>query len=181
VNTDLEQQTVRTKLIAARIINARHETAYTIPINEPIGIEVVYDIYIGGKVIEPGLHFRTEQQVVAFVAAYIDESRPNSNTKPGRYTTTAWVPPNLMNSGIYYVTIVMTTPDPMERHESHENVLSFHVHEPDDPHGTARGRYGRQFPGPVRPLLTWQTSFANVRNESTTQGEADRKSLVDIG
>jgi lipopolysaccharide transport system ATP-binding protein len=148
----------RAELIDARIINADRATATTVGIDEAVGIELIYDIKIGGKIVEPAIHIRTEQQVMAFVAAYTDPERSESNSAPGRYTTTAWIPPNLLNTGVYYATIALVTPDPLERHASHENALSFHLHEPATPSGT-RGRYGRAFPGVVRPPLRWETKI----------------------
>lgn len=143
----------------------------TVPVDKPVGIELTYDILDSGRIIEPALHIRTEEQVMAFVVAYTDALRPHSNTERGRYKTTAWIPGNLLNTGLYYVTIALTTPDPLQRHLTCENVLSFFVHEPADPRGTARGRFGRKFPGPVRPLLEWETTvYAGERPNIAVEG-----------
>jgi lipopolysaccharide transport system ATP-binding protein len=158
----------RTELVDARIINAEGVTATTVGIDEAIGIEITYHIKIAGKIVEPAIHVRTEQQVMAFVAAYTDPERAESNAAPGRYTITAWIPPNLLNTGVYYVSIILVTPDPLERHATHENALSFHLHEPAAPTGT-RGRYGRSFPGVVRPLLRWETKVATSSPDLLTQ------------
>lgn len=170
-NESGEDSLERTRLVHARIVDREGNTVTTVPVDKPVGIELTYDILDSGRIIEPALHIRTEEQVMAFVVAYTDALRPHSNTERGRYKTTAWIPGNLLNTGLYYVTIALTTPDPLQRHLTCENVLSFFVHEPADPRGTARGRFGRKFPGPVRPLLEWETTvYAGERPNIAVEG-----------
>lgn len=147
------------RLVAARAVDSDRKTVTTVPINRPVGVEVVYDILKPGKNIQPSLHFRTAKDVLAFVVAYTDPHYIRIPPEVGRYAATAWVPADFLNSGLMYVTIVIATPEttPLERHITVENAISFNIHEPDDATATARGLYGRDFPGVVRPLLNWET------------------------
>jgi hypothetical protein len=104
------------------------------------------------------LHFKTPQNTCAFVVAYTDPAHMRAIPQVGRYAATAWLPPNLLNDGIFHVSVVMATPDPLERYCVVERALSFNVYERlDGMDGTARGLYAREFPGAVRPRLTWET------------------------
>jgi lipopolysaccharide transport system ATP-binding protein len=109
------------------------------------------------KNIQPALQFITAKDVLAFTVAYTDPSFICERLSTGRYVTTAWLPPNLLNAGVMYITIMMATPDPLERHVVLEKAISFYIHELDDGIGTARGLYSRDFPGVIRPLLRWDT------------------------
>jgi lipopolysaccharide transport system ATP-binding protein len=146
------------RLVSARVLDRRGATVTSVPIDEPVGIEVVYDILKARENIQPALHFRTQRGDYAFVVAYTDPAYMRAIPRAGRYTATAWVPGNVLNAGVLYVSIVMATPDPLERHCTAENALSFNVYERlDGGNRSARGLYGKEFPGPVRPLLTWET------------------------
>lgn len=146
------------RLASARIINSQRITVTGVTIDEPFGVEVVYDILKGGKNIQPALHFMTALYSYAFVVAYTDPASMRNEPEVGRYVATAWIPPNLLNTGLMYVEVAINTPDPMERHCRVERALSFTVYDaPDRAEGTARGLYSREFPGIVRPLLRWET------------------------
>lgn len=169
---ELESAAVR--LIGARVLSADDEVAATIRVDQPCRIEIDYEILEPARVIEPALHIRTADHELAFVVAYTDSARPDSNRAPGRYRVAAEIPPNLLNVGIYHVTVALVTPDPLQRHLTVENAIAFNVHEPDHATSTARGRYGRAFPGPVRPLLSWRTSFVGDRPADTASRSVEQ-------
>jgi len=152
-----QQEFVR--LISARVINSQGKTIVTAPVHEQIGIEIVYDILDNSKNIQPALHFQNVKEVLAFVVAYTDLQYINGVPQCGRYLATVWIPANLLNIGLMYVNLVMVTPDPLEEYIFMEKAVSFNVHETDEVKNTARGLYGRNFPGFVRPLLTWKTEY----------------------
>jgi lipopolysaccharide transport system ATP-binding protein len=146
------------RLVSARIINSQRVTVSSVAIDEPVGVEVVYDILKAGKNSQPALHFMTPLNSYAFVVAYTDPKFMRGMGEVGRYMATAWVPPNFLNAGVLYVAVAINTPDPMERHCRVERALSFSVYERfGGADGTARGLYTREFPGVVRPLLRWET------------------------
>lgn len=147
------------RLISARVINTQGKTVTTTPVHEKIGIEIVYDILDNSKNIQPALHFKTVKDVFAFAVAYTDQKYISGVPECGRYLATAWIPANLLNIGLMYVNLVMVTPDPLEEYVFVEKALSFNVHETDGVGNTARGLYARDFPGFVRPLLTWETEY----------------------
>lgn len=160
------------RIVSARVLDADGHEAVTVEVVDPVDVEVVFDLLTPGDV-EPAIHVKTPKDF-AFAVAYLDEGFPNGVREPGRYRSIVRIPPNLLNTGVYFVNLALVTPDPLTRHVLLEDALSFHVHEPSDPAGTSRGRYGRGFPGSVRPKLEWRT-------ERTGRSEVARKGtrLVD--
>jgi lipopolysaccharide transport system ATP-binding protein len=150
------------RLVSAKVINAQGKAITTAPVHEPIGIEIVYDILNTSKNIQPALHLKTAKDVFAFVVAYTDPEHMYGVSRIGRYIATAWIPPNLLNVGLMHVTLAMVTPDPQERHIQIERAISFNVHEIEGIGNTARGLYARDFPGVVRPMLTWETKYVEA-------------------
>jgi lipopolysaccharide transport system ATP-binding protein len=157
------------RLLAVRVINRRKETTSALAIDEPVGIEVTYEILREGKNIQPALYFKTPADTYAFVAAFTDPEFMRRTTRAGRYVTIAWVPPQLLNTGVMYVSVALATPDPLERHCVADRVISFQVYERFDRLvDSARGLYAREFPGLVRPRLSWETHFSSGREPSPT-------------
>lgn len=152
------------RIVSARVLDAQGHEAVTLEVVEPIDIEVVFDLLSSGDV-EPAIHMKTPKDF-AFAVAYLDEGFPNGVREPGRYRSIVRIPPNLLNTGVYFVNLALVTPDPLTRHVLLEDALSFHVHEPSDPTETSRGRYGRGFPGPVRPKLEWRTERTLISEAS---------------
>jgi len=147
------------RLVSTRVVNIEGKTITNITVDEPVGIEIVYDVLKGGKNIQPALHFDGSNGTQAFVIAYTDPDRMLQISSPGRYWVRTWIPPNLLNEGAMYVTVCVCTPDPMERHCQVDRALSFHVYEKAGAVDTARGAYSRSFPGVIRPKLDWETQF----------------------
>jgi lipopolysaccharide transport system ATP-binding protein len=146
------------RLVAARVVNAQGEPVGIVTTSEAVGIEIVCDVLKPGKNIQPAIHVRTSHDALAFVAAYTDPDYMHGGLPLGTHTTTAWIPPHLLNAGVLSVTVEMATPDPLERHCRVDRAITFRVTEPiDGDPASARGLYGREFPGVVRPRLRWET------------------------
>jgi lipopolysaccharide transport system ATP-binding protein len=155
------------RLVSARIVNGAGQTTTSVATDEPVGVEVVFDVLRDGKNVQPALHFKTAQDAYAFVVAYTDPQHMRSPRTVGRYQTIAWLPPHLLNAGPLFVTIALVIPDPLQRLAEVERALSFNVTESVDVEGGARGMYGKAFPGVIRPRLPWQTYELTQRDGST--------------
>ena len=77
---------------------------------------------------------------------------------PGEYTSTAWIPGNLLNEGLVTVDagLVSIGSPKLRPHAGCVDAVSFHVQDPGEG-DTARGRFTGQLQGVVRPLLQWTT------------------------
>lgn len=150
------------QVISVRVVNSNKQSVTTIAVYEKVGVEITYDIFDGSQNIQPALHCKTQNNQFAFAVAYTDPEYMYHNPKPGRYCAIAWIPPNLLNIGLVHITLVMATPDPLKEYLVQERIVSFNVHETQGVTNTARGLFGRDFPGSVRPLLTWETQYNSL-------------------
>ena len=148
----------------------------SIAVEEPLGVEVTYDVLREGKNIQPALHFKSPTDQFLFVVAYTDPEWLRCPPAIGRHITTAWVPSNLLNIGITHVSVALNTPDPFETHCTVDRAVSFNVYERFGDDDTARGLYGRDFPGAVRPRLHWDTRRSvdgTLAMSGAAEGETD--------
>jgi len=154
------QENQEFKLVSIRVINTEKKTVINAPIHKAIGVEIVYDIFETNKIIQPALHFKNARDIFVFAIAYTDSVYMSQVPKPGRYVATVWIPPNFLNVGLLYVNLVIATPAPhQEEHLMIEKAVSFNVYEVDGVENAARGLYARDFPGVIRPLLSWETEY----------------------
>jgi lipopolysaccharide transport system ATP-binding protein len=143
-------------LRSVRVVDASHITTISVDVREPVGIEMTFESLRGSTHFVPWLILRNEQAAHVFSAMDIDP-RWRKPVPKGRYTTTAWIPGNLLNEGTMFVSVSLNTFASGGRavvHASAENVVSFHVFDPAEG-DSARGNYVGAWAAPVRPLLTW--------------------------
>ena len=146
------------ELVTARVLDDAGQIARSVKIDMPCAIEIAYDVLQADLRVEPALHVKNEVGDLMFVVAFTDGDYPGAINEPGRYKSRAQIPANLLNEGLHYVTVAMVTADPMVRHQSVDNAVSFSVYEPQgDDLQRARGRYSRNFPGGLRPRMDWST------------------------
>jgi len=152
------------RLHAVRVVNKNQCITETIEIQDSVGIEMTYEVFKSGFILAPHYHFFTEDGIHAFVTIDVD---PNWQERPrpaGYYTSTAWVPGNLLYEGIYYVHCNFCTVDPLTAQFSAPDAVSFIVIDKGNPN-TARGKdWTHDMPGVVRPLLKWETQYLSENN-----------------
>jgi len=145
------------QLHAVRAHDASGEVSEALDIRQPIGVDVEYEVLAGGHALVPNLHFYNEQGVCVFVAIDSDAAWRDRARGPGRYTSTAWIPGNLLAEGTLRVDAAISTLDPLHVHVHERDAIAFQV--VDSPDGdSARGSYAGALPGVVRPLLRWTTA-----------------------
>jgi lipopolysaccharide transport system ATP-binding protein len=126
-----------------------------VDVRRPIAIEVVFEVLREGKPVFPKLKVLDQEGAIAFNAMDTDErwSKPSA---PGTYTATAWIPGNLLNEGPAIVEAAICSLDfpKLEHHAAVYEAVSFEVLDPGEG-DSARGQFGGQWRGVVRPLLEW--------------------------
>ena len=152
------------RLHAVRVVNKNQDITETIEIQDSVGIEMTYEVFKSGFILAPHYHFFTGDGIHAFVTLDVD---PNWQKRPrpaGYYTSTAWVPGNLLSEGMYYVHCNFCTVFPLTAQFSAPDAVSFNVIDKGNPN-TARGKdWTHHMPGAVRPLLKWETQYLSVNN-----------------
>jgi len=139
-----------------RVCGEDGTTISAIDIRHPVGIEITYDVLVGGHVLVPNVHFFNEARFRLFVVLDLEEKWQGRPKSAGRYVSTAWIPGNFLAEGSLIVDTAISTLAPLEVHAHEEDVVTFRVFDPMSA-DSARGNYTGPFPGVVRPLVRWNT------------------------
>jgi lipopolysaccharide transport system ATP-binding protein len=143
------------RLSSVRAIDENGETIETIDVRDAVGIEIGYRVLRAGPAVFGKIRVRDRRGDIAFNAMDTASHAQDSST-PGVYTTTGWIPPNLLNEGTTTVDVAICSlraPKLHHRAQRYE-VVSFAVVDPGDG-DSARGLFTGQLSGTVRPLLEW--------------------------
>ena len=111
----------------------------------------------------PKIKLATDRGEVVFNALDTDE-RWRVAAEPGTYTSTAWVPGNLLNEGNITVDVTLASfgGPGLVNHLNVPTLIRFHVVDPGLG-DSAKGLYTGQLRGGIRPLLDWTTEFVDAR------------------
>jgi len=145
------------RLRSVRVVDETGTAAPVIDVRHSVGIELVFEVIGEPRPFVPWIAIFNDQGAHVFSAMDVDPRWQHTPVR-GTYTTTAWVPGNLLNEGIMIVSPSLNTfvPGKAIRHAHVDEAVSFHVVDPGQG-DTARGDYAQAWPGPVRPLLQWTT------------------------
>jgi lipopolysaccharide transport system ATP-binding protein len=140
------------RLRAVRVHTKDGRVTDTIDIRQPVGIEMEYEVLESGHVLVPNYHFFNEEGIHVFTSA--DNSWSKKPREKGRYSSTVWIPGNFLSEGRMIVGAAISTLDPVIVHFHERDAVAFQV--VDTLEGdSARGIFGGEIPGVVRPLLKW--------------------------
>jgi len=148
-------ETVR--LRAVRVKGHDGEVRDGLDIRQPIGLEMEFEVLQEGHYLMPFYTLSNDQNVKVFStidqsAEWRDRRRPE-----GRFTTTAWIPGNLLTEGTYYVRAAMRTNDRKRRPFNERDIVAFNVLDTIEG-DSARGNWAGRLSGVVRPMLDWETN-----------------------
>jgi lipopolysaccharide transport system ATP-binding protein len=146
------------RLRAVRVRSADGRISPAIDIRQAVTVEMEFTVSEGGHRLVPNLHFFNEEGACAFATIEVDSPWHRRERPPGRYVSKVWIPGNTLAEGTLIVSASLATMDPVMVHYQERDAVAFYV--VDSCSGdSARGDYGGSFPGVVRPLLRWETTF----------------------
>ena len=146
------------RLSAVRVRTEDGTPAHLVNVLEPIGIDMEYEVLQAGYVLSPFFDFYNEEDVHCFAAADLDPAWRTTPRPPGRYVSTVWIPPNLLNEGTMVVSVGLAVMKPYKIQFKMDAVVSFNVF--DRMTGeSARGGWMGKWGGAVRPRLEWSTDY----------------------
>ncbi len=145
------------RLRSVRTVNTEGGTAHTVDIRRPVGIEITFDVLRSGPPVRPQVMITDESGLHSFNALDTDTRWQNS-AEPGAYTSTAWVPGNLLNEGVVFVSVFVSTLSSQRtlQHVKERDIVSFQVADPLEG-DSAKGEFAGRWAGVVSPLLEWTT------------------------
>ncbi|HVE73191.1 MAG TPA: ABC transporter ATP-binding protein [Thermoanaerobaculia bacterium] len=142
------------RLRSIRLEDASGTVTDRLDIRSPATIVLEWDVLQAGRVLIPGIGFTNEQGVVVFVTHDLDPAWRNVQRPLGRYISRVAIPGNFLAEGTFIVSVSISTIETAEVHAAEADVIVFDVI--DNFSGdSARGDYGGDIPGIVRPLLSW--------------------------
>jgi lipopolysaccharide transport system ATP-binding protein len=143
------------RLRSVRVVDEDEGPAATIDVRRQIGIEIGFRVLRDGPPVVPKIKVLDQHGAICFNALDTG-ARWNDPTPPGDYLATAWIPPNLLNEGRHSVDVdlvTLATPK-LIPHASAYKIVAFHVYDAAEG-DSARGLFGGELRGVVRPLLEW--------------------------
>lgn len=147
-----------TRLCAVQVQTEQGEVVDSIDIRKSVGIEMKYEVLKSDYVLMPYYRFFNEEGIIIFVVHDTDVAWRRRPRPAGYYTSTVWIPGNLLAEGMIIVTAGLTTLNPSIHQFFESQVVAFQV--VDTLEGdSARGDWGERMRGVVRPLLEWTTEF----------------------
>jgi lipopolysaccharide transport system ATP-binding protein len=149
------------RLRKVRVLTKGGATAAAMDISRPVGVEMVFDVLQPGRVMFASFRFSTQEGLCAFDGHDLDPEWRGRPRPVGRFTSTAWVPGHLLAEGTYLIGAGVSTRNPYVVHFFEADAVACRTIDPLDGTG-ARGDWDGHFPGVVRPLLKWDTTFAPV-------------------
>jgi lipopolysaccharide transport system ATP-binding protein len=142
------------RLRAVRIVDENGETAESVDIRKPVGIEMDFEVIKPGHILTPGYQIANEEGLIVFTADDQDPEWRGRPRPPGRHLSTAWIPGNFLSEGTLIVSATMRTSVFHTWHYFEREAVAFHILDSLDG-DSARGDYAGSMPGVIRPLLRW--------------------------
>ncbi len=164
------------RLRSVRVISDQGTTNYSFDIRRPVGIEITYDVLRPMTyALYPYITAHNEEEVYLFTSFDTDPDWRGQVRQPGRYTSVAWIPGNLLSEGIVTIGAGIRTEIPRVLHFYEQDAVAFQIVESPDG-DTARVDSAGRIRGAVRPYLRWSTQFFPVSEVYPGRGKVyDRR------
>lgn len=145
------------RITKTEVHNQHFEIHDQFEVTSRIGISIYYRVLKTGYTFTHGFNLYNEQDVHVLSSHDVSSPLRLQPRKAGDYKATVWIPENLLNEGILKVSIALFEVSPFQLYCHEFNVVAFQTN--DSINGqSARGDYTGDFPGIVRPLLSWQSN-----------------------
>jgi len=142
----------------------------SIDVRNAIGLEMEFEVLEPDHQMMPYFTLFNEEGIIVFSTIDQDPAWRNRTRPTGRFSSTAWIPGNLLTEGAYYVRATMRGTDRKKRRIDEREVVAFNVM--DTVEGdSARGDWVGRLQGVVRPLLEWETNYDSGLGQPNTRSK----------
>jgi lipopolysaccharide transport system ATP-binding protein len=151
----------RARLRAVRVVDEDGELVDSADVRRPVGIEITFTVLRDDVALFPKIKAFDREGDTAFNALDTADAW-DEPPAVGDYTSTAWIPGNYLNEGLYTVDVGVVSlgrkagMHKLRHHTAMREAVSFHVYDPGEG-DSSKGRYPGHLRGPVRPMLEWTT------------------------
>lgn len=156
------------RLLSIRVRNHEGRVASTVEITRSVMLEMEYQVLRPGRVLIPNLHLYNEDGACVFITGDSSFESRRHPKSPGHYHSRVEIPGNFLSEGGHYVSVALSTVDPVIVHFWERDAVVFHVHD-EAAGGSVRGDYVGPYPGVVRPKLPWVTEWHEPAEASLLQ------------
>ncbi|MCC7202804.1 MAG: ATP-binding cassette domain-containing protein [Nitrospirae bacterium] len=144
------------RLRAVSVQTEEGKISDSIDIRYPFVLEMRYDVLKSGAVLTPIIRLTNQEGIVLFTAIDVDTNWRKQRRPTGQYITKLQIPGDLLAEGNISVLASISTISPTTKRVYEKDVISFQI--VDNMTGdSARGDWGGDVPGVIRPLLSWVT------------------------
>ena len=150
----------RARLREVRVVDEDGKLLDSVDIRRPVGIEMTFTLLRDDVPMFPKVKLYDREGDTAFNA--LDTSAEwEEPPGVGDYTSTAWIPANFLNEGLYTVDVAVCNhglagATKLVHQTAFREAVSFHVYDPGEG-DSSKGHFAGHLRGPVRPLLDWTT------------------------
>jgi lipopolysaccharide transport system ATP-binding protein len=147
----------RARLREVKVVDQDGRVLDSADVRRPLGIEIGFTLLREDVPIFPKIKVLDSRGDTAFNA--IDTSPTWEHARTGEHASTAWIPGNFLNEGLYTVEVALCSLGTMGATKLvHQAVapdaVSFHVYDPAEG-DSSKGRFAGHLRGAVRPQLDW--------------------------
>lgn len=156
------------RLRSVRVISDKGNPMTIAQIDQPIGLEMEYDVLLPGNELHSVYSVINEDGTHLFTSLDLDPKWRHVPRAVGRYRSVAWIPGNLLPEGTFFVEPTMMTLSPQRGHFKERDAAAFQVVDHTEGSG-ARGDWKGNMPGLIRPVLNWRTTRVEESVAPVTQ------------
>jgi lipopolysaccharide transport system ATP-binding protein len=154
------------QITAARVVSATGERAESVQIDEPLRVEVEYEVRRPMPDLHVQIQVLNQGGEVLFVSAdHLHKNDLGFTHNSGAYRSSCVLPANLLAEGAHYISVVLINLNERRKIEAHRRILAFWVVDPSHG-GTVRGNCPGDWPGLIRPMLEWKVDRLSTANDA---------------
>ncbi len=146
------------RLRRVRVFDEKDNKDSAFDIRRPVFVEITYQVLQNEQILMPSFEIYNEESVCVFTSNDLDKTWRNKPRTKGIYTSTARIPANFLAEGNFFVSVSLATYEPLNVHFAERDAVAFLIIDSLDG-DSARGDFGGQINGVVRPILDWETKF----------------------
>jgi lipopolysaccharide transport system ATP-binding protein len=150
------------RLKTVRVVDKAGASCANFDIRDKIGLEMTYEAIKPGHILIPNFQVYNQERIHVFTVQDVVSEWTRRPKESGEYTSTAWIPGNLMAEGNFIVNAAVVTYLPaFTVHFNAVDAVSFDIFDPMTG-DTARGHYAGRMEGIVRPVVDWETEKGGI-------------------
>lgn len=142
------------RLLRVNVIDENKKNESRFDIRSRVGIQIHYRVLEDDSLFTHGFNLYDEKGLHILSSHDVNFAKTGRRIKRGDYVATVWIPGNFLSEMNYICSVAIMSYDPFIIHFHELDAVSFSVFDTLDG-TTARGVYGGEFPGLIRPILEW--------------------------